>query len=98
MEGKVPVNDFGKSFHCREIRAQVRLAVASFRCYDNNDVIATLIIKNFHLYVMQLWWTLFPNLCYRSLFSNLGGIDPEKPYRATFETKAGENRTRHVKI
>ena len=29
--------------------------------------------------------SIFPNLCLRrrSLYSNLGGIDPEKPYRAT---------------
>ena len=33
-----------------------------------------------------------------SLCSNLEGIDPEKPYRATFESKVGENRTRHVNI
>ena len=33
-----------------------------------------------------------------SLRSNLGGIDPETPYRAIFETKVGKNRTRHVKI
>ena len=33
-----------------------------------------------------------------SLCSNLGGIDPETPYRAIFETKVGKNRTRHVKI
>ena len=26
----------------------------------------------------------------------LGGIDPEKPYQATFESKVGENRTRRV--
>ena len=33
-----------------------------------------------------------------SLCSNLGGSDPETPYRAIFETKVGKNRTRHVKI
>ena len=33
--------------------------VASFRCYDNYDVIATLIITNFHLSLMQLWWKIF---------------------------------------
>ena len=32
------------------------------------------------------------------LCSNLGGIDPETPYGATFETKVGKSRTRHVKI
>ena len=59
--------------------------MASFRCYDNSDVIATLIITNFHLYLIQLWCQFFPNLFLwrRSLRSNLGGIDPEKLYRAT---------------
>ena len=33
--------------------------MASFRCYDNSDVIATLIMTNFHLYLMQLWWQFF---------------------------------------
>ena len=33
--------------------------MASFRCYDNYDVIATLIITNFHLSLMQLWWKFF---------------------------------------
>ena len=28
--------------------------MASFHCYDNSDVIATLIITNFHLYLIQL--------------------------------------------
>ena len=51
--------------------------MASSRCHDNSDVIVTLIISNFHLYLIQLWG--------RSLCSNLGGIDPEKPYRATLK-------------
>ena len=56
--------------------------MASFRCYGNSDVIVTLIITNFHLY---LWWKFLQiaNAWRRSLWSNLGGIDPEKPYRAT---------------
>ena len=29
--------------------------MASFRCHNNSDVIATLIITNFHLYLIQLW-------------------------------------------
>ena len=36
----------------------------SFRCYDNSDVIATLIIKNFHLYLIQLRWQFFQNFVY----------------------------------
>ena len=31
----------------------------SFCCYDNSNVIATLIITNFHLYLTQLWWQFF---------------------------------------
>ena len=36
----------------------------SFRCYDNSDVIATLITTNFHLYLIQLWWQFFQNFVY----------------------------------
>ena len=38
--------------------------MASFHCYDNSDVIATLIITNFHLYLIQLWWQFFQNFVY----------------------------------
>ena len=38
--------------------------MASFRCYDNSDVIATLIITNFHLYLIQLWWQFFKIFVY----------------------------------
>ena len=33
--------------------------MASFRCYDNSDVIATRIITDFHLYLIQLWCQFF---------------------------------------
>ena len=33
--------------------------MASFRCYDNSNVIATPIITNFHLYLIQLWCQFF---------------------------------------
>ena len=33
--------------------------MASFRCYDNSDVIAFLIMTNFHLYLIKLWWQFF---------------------------------------
>ena len=48
-------------------------------------LITTLIITNFHLYLIQLWWQFFQYFCLwgSSLCSNLGGIDPEKLYRAT---------------
>ena len=38
--------------------------MASFRCYDNSDVIATLIITNFHLYLIQLWCQFFQIFVY----------------------------------
>ena len=33
--------------------------MASFRCYNNSDVIANLITTNFHLYLIHLWGQLF---------------------------------------
>ena len=65
--------------------------MASFRCYDSSDVIATLIMTNFPLYLIQLWWQFFPNACLwrRSLCSNLAGINSEKLYRATFICQYG---------
>ena len=64
--------------------------MASFRCYDNSDVIETLIITNCHLYLTKLWWQFFQIFFFfflwrRSLCSNLGGVEPEKPYRATLK-------------
>ena len=38
--------------------------MASFRCYDNSDVIATPIITNVHLYLIQLWRQLFQIFVY----------------------------------
>ena len=38
--------------------------MASFRYYDNSDVIATLIVTNFHLYLIQLWWQFFQMFVY----------------------------------
>ena len=38
--------------------------MASFRFYDNSDVIETLIITNFHLYLIQLWWQFFQMFVY----------------------------------
>ena len=44
-------------------RRQVEV-IASFRCYDNSDVIATLIITNFHLYLLNTTVVaIFLNLC-----------------------------------
>ena len=42
---------------------QVKQVMASFLCYDNSDVIVTLIITNFHLYLIHVWCQFqFPNL------------------------------------
>ena len=38
--------------------------MASCGCYDNSDVIATLIITHFHLYLIQLWWQFFQMFVY----------------------------------
>ena len=38
--------------------------MASFRCYDNSDVIAFLIMTNFHLYLIKLWWQFFQTFVY----------------------------------
>ena len=37
---------------------------SSFRCYNNSDVVAALIITNFHLYLIQLWWQFFTIFVY----------------------------------
>ena len=52
------------SSQCRDILLQVKQVIASFRCYDNSDVIATLIITNCHLYLIQPWWPLFQIFVY----------------------------------
>lgn len=33
--------------------------MSSFRCHDNSDDIATFIITNFHIFLIQLWWKFF---------------------------------------
>ena len=65
--------------------------MASFRCYDSSDDITILIMTNFPLYLIQLWWQFFPNSCLwrRSLCSNLAGINSEKLYRSTFICQYG---------
>ena len=77
------MNDFERQLQCREIRLQVKkvIIIASLLCYNNSDVIVTLIIKNFHLYlILTAVVVIFPNRCYSDVVyicSNLGGIDPE---------------------
>ena len=54
--------------------------MASFGCYDNSDVIATRIITNFHLYLIQLWWQFFQMFVYGVVVyaqKNFTGLDPE---------------------
>ena len=51
------------SSQCRVILLQVKLAMASFRD-DNSDVTETLIVTNFHLYLIQLWWQFFQIFVY----------------------------------
>ena len=38
--------------------------MVSYRCYDNFDDIATMIMKNFDLYLVQLWWQFFQIFVY----------------------------------
>ena len=54
--------------------------MASFCCHDNSDVIVTLIIKIFHLYLIQLWWLFFQNF-----------VDSEVVYTQTWEVLTLKN-------
>ena len=59
MEKNSPVNDFKRKFPSAE------KYFISFRCYDNSDVIVTLIITKFlSLSDTTLEAIFFPNLCY----------------------------------
>ena len=92
---KLPLTILKEKFECREILLQVKQVIASFRCYDNSDVIVTLIITKFSSLSDTTLVALFPNLSLwrRSLCSNLGGIDPEKLYRATL-TRSSRGSTK----
>ena len=57
---------FKEQLQCREIRLKVKKVIikASFHYYNNSDVIATLIITNFHLYlILTAVVVIFPNRC-----------------------------------
>ena len=55
------MNDFCKnSSQCREILLQVKRAIASFRCYDNPDV---MIMTNFHRLSNKTVVAIFTNVC-----------------------------------
>ena len=38
-----------------ELRTKLIIVMTSLRCYDNFDAKMTLVITNFHLYLIQLW-------------------------------------------
>ena len=46
--------------------------MAWFRCYDNSDVIATLIMTNFHL----LWWQFFLMFVYEDVVTLKNCVEP----------------------
>ena len=65
--------------------------MASFRCYENSDVIATLITANLYLYLIQLWRqffqiSLYGDLVYAQIWEVL---TLKKLYRATLTQKEG---------
>ena len=70
--------------------------MASFRCYDNSDVIATLIITNFHLYLIQLWWQFFQIFVYGDVVyaQTWEVLTLDKLYRATLRNIAFPQRNR----
>ena len=57
--GKSSCDRFWNSSH-----GEILPQMSSFCCYDNSDVIATLITTNFHLYLIQLWWQFFEMFVY----------------------------------
>ena len=65
MEEKAPVDDFGRTVpSAKKLLLEVKLVMAAYRCYDNSDVIAILIMTNCHLYLIQLWWPFFQIFVY----------------------------------
>ena len=60
LEDKAPVNDFEKQFPVpKKILLQVKQVTASFRCYNNSDVIANPDHNKFSSFLIQLWWQFF---------------------------------------
>ena len=59
---KAPVNDFVR-FAVPRIIVEAKQVMGSFRCYDNSDVIATLMMRNCHLNTTVV--AIFPNVCLR---------------------------------
>ena len=58
------MNDLKQQFPVTRYTAASKMLIASSRCYDNSDVVATLIITNFHLYLIQLWCQFFQIFVY----------------------------------
>ena len=81
MEEKAPVNDFGRTVlsAAAKIGNSVISLLRQLRCHCNLDH------NKFSSLADTTVVAIFPNLCLRrrSLCSNLGGIDPQKLYRAT---------------
>ena len=61
--------------------------MASFRCYDNSDVIGFLIMTNFHLYLIKLWWQFFEMFVYGNVVMLLKNC---YSYRATSIRQYGQ--------
>ena len=60
IEGKSSCEQFWKnSPQCLRNTAASKKVMTSFHCYDNSNVIANLIMTNFHLYLIQLWRQFF---------------------------------------
>ena len=89
MKKEVPVNDFGEQFPMprntavSKIGNGVLMLLSQLRCHCNTDRNKFSSLSNTAVVV------IFSNLCSRrrSLCSNLGGIDPEKPDRATLSAR-----------
>ena len=65
--------------------------MASFRCYENSDVIATLITANLYLYLIQLWRQFFQISVYGDVvYAQIWEVlTLKKLYRATLTQKEG---------
>ena len=65
--------------------------MASFRCYDNCDVIATLITANLYLYLIQLWRQFFQIFVYGDVvYAQTWEVQTlKKLFRATLTQKEG---------
>ena len=74
--------------------------MVSFRCYDNSDVIATLIITIF-IFIKYNCGGNYSKSLFMAMYGdvwrcpNLGGIDHEKLYRATLNLSRGGILCRH---